>query len=86
MRRLIIVLIVLGAMVLPGRVRAQNDIVKTFAGGGPNSLPAVPVNPSPAQTAANLDQPTSVAADGSGTSISRRRRSTAFSRWMRPGR
>ncbi len=66
MRRLIIVLIVLGAMVLPGRVRAQNDIVKTFAGGGPNSLPAVPVNPSPAQTAANLDQPTSVAADGSG--------------------
>jgi len=66
MRRLFIALFALAFGLLPGRVRAQNDIIKTFAGGGPSNLPAVPVNPNPPQTAANLNQPTSVAVDGSG--------------------
>lgn len=66
MRRLVIALFALAFGLLPGRVRAQNDIITTFAGGGPSNLPAVPVNPNPPQTAANLNQPTSVAVDGSG--------------------
>lgn len=56
MRRLIITVFALAVTMLPGRVRAQ-DIISTFAGGGPNNLVA---------TQANLNQPTSVAVDGNG--------------------
>ncbi|HEV2233615.1 MAG TPA: hypothetical protein VGV68_09465 [Terriglobia bacterium] len=56
MRRLIIVTYLIALALVSGSARAQ-DVISTFAGGGPNNLPAI---------SANVDQPTSVAVAPSG--------------------
>lgn len=56
MRRLIIVTCLIALALVSGSARAQ-DVISTFAGGGPNNLPAI---------SANVDQPTSVAVATSG--------------------
>ncbi|MHB8654477.1 MAG: NHL domain-containing protein [Terriglobia bacterium] len=61
---LLILLFPLGLALVSSTALAQ-DVISTFAGGGPNNLPAVP-GLNPPATAANLNQPTAVAVDSVG--------------------
>jgi len=55
---------------------AQQDYIKTIAGGGPNNVPA---------TSANAPTPMSVAVDGSGNYYFSARALDRVFRWIRQG-
>jgi sugar lactone lactonase YvrE len=57
MRQLKTVICLASLLLLPAAARAQQGVINTFAGGGPNNLPAI---------AANVPYPLAVATDGAG--------------------
>ena len=62
----------LTALLLSLPALAQQDVITTAIGGGPNDIPAVD---------SNLYTPVGVAADGSGNYYISATTSTAFSKW-----